>query len=338
MKNIEAKETYLYNPDLPFVKEDFAGNLFKNGRFYNEVKRAQPKFADIFKWQTGNRPQKEEKKKDRFQLPFLPIDKNIFQTKEDVIIWLGHASFFIRINGVTLLTDPCLGNVALLQRKVKLPCKIADIQGVDYILLSHGHRDHLDIPSLKKVTRHNPKAQFLLPLKTTSIVRKAAKNLCQEAAWYQQFALSDAHADKVKITYLPAVHWNRRGLTDYNQTLWGSFWIQAGEQSIYFAGDTAVGPHFKAIRETMGTPNIGIMPIGAYKPPVIMKGSHVNPTEAVEAFNELQGKIFIPMHYGTFDLSDEPPGEPLREVQRLKKEQILKGELKALAVGEIFRF
>jgi L-ascorbate metabolism protein UlaG (beta-lactamase superfamily) len=83
-----------------------------------------------------------------------------------------------------------------------------------------------------------------------------------------------------------------------------------------------------------GAPDFCLMPIGAYNPPLIMKKSHVNPQEAVAAFHELGGKNFIPMHYGCFDLSDEPPGEPLRIIQEMAFANQIKGKLITPAIGE----
>ena len=131
---------------------------------------------------------------------------------------------------------------------------------------------------------------------------------------------------------MPAKHWNKRGLTDFNKTLWGSFIIKSNNKTIYFAGDTAVGNHFKEIAEFFPKIDVALMPIGAYKPEFIMKDAHISPWEALEAFNHLQAKLFIPMHYGTYDLSDEPFGEPYRVMQKEKDNY----NIRVLDVGEEF--
>ncbi len=76
------------------------------------------------------------------------------------------------------------------------------------------------------------------------------------------------------------------------------------------------------------------MPIGAYKPRYIMEWAHVSPEESVQAFHELKGKMFIPMHYGTFDLSDEPASEPVKLMQEMKNEKKLNGKLAILKIGQ----
>lgn len=327
--------TYRFNPNLPFVKKGIKGNKFINGRYVNEERRTHPSFSNILQWQFGAKPQAKEKKSDNY-MPDWQENRTVFESKDDVLVWLGHAAFFMRINGVSILTDPCLGRSSgLLKRHVKIPCQYEDIQNIDYILMSHGHRDHFDVPSLKKILPNNPQVEFLAPMDLGSLICPLGKYRYQEAAWYQEYSIPQVG---LSIAFLPAIHWNRRGLFDYNDMLWGSFLIQSPGYTVYFAGDTAYGPHFEQIRAAFPHLHIDtvIMPIGAYKPPIIMKGSHVNPEEAVKAFNDLGADNFVPMHFGTYDLSDEPMGEPIRWLRLLQKEGALEGSLVELAVGEEF--
>ena len=127
----------------------------------------------------------------------------------------------------------------------------------------------------------------------------------------------------LEITYLPAAHWHRRGLTDLNQVLWGSFMIRVQDKLIYFAGDTAYAEHFETIEARFGPVDIALMPIGAYKPAYMMAKSHVNPHEAAKAANVLRAGHVVPMHYGTFDLSDEPASEPLRQLTEVDRKSVV---------------
>ena len=331
--------SYKSNPKLKTIKPNYPGNRFKNGMYFNDVPRYQPTLKDILQWQIFNKkPQKEEKKRDKFKVKLIE-NRAIFTEKQDTIMWLGHASFFIRINGTSILTDPCYSPLGFLKRRVGLPCNINDIKGLDYLLLSHNHRDHFDKPSLRKILKNNPSVEWLAPLGMGKMIRPFRVTNYQEAGWYQQFSMNNG----LEITCLPAIHWNRRYLHDLNRMLWGSFLIrwkdgQGKQKTIFFAGDSAYGEHFKEIKALVGEIDIVFMPIGAYKPRIIMKSSHVNPEEATQAFNELGAKIFIPMHYGTYDLSDEPAGEPIRMMRQFAKDGTLKGALKELAVGETFDF
>ncbi len=324
---------YVYNSSLPFVKASFNGNRISDDQFTNyPYPDPDASFRKVIKWKLSANPQKQEKKADTYKLvpQFLP---QLPHSPHSYIIWLGHATFLIKLGDVTLLTDPVVGKLPFISRKAPLPIAVEELKGIDYILISHAHRDHYDQQSLNKILKNNPGVELLGPLRISSLLEKLSnKPPHQEAGWYQQF---DVKKD-VKLVFLPAIHWHRRGLFDLNKILWGSFYISNGQRSIFFAGDTAYNKHFKSIADLMGKTDICLMPIGAYKPEYMMQGSHLSPEEAVKAFNQLNADIMIPMHFGTFDISDEPLGEPVRKLENLYNDGVLDGKLKVLQPGEIF--
>lgn len=302
------------NPELKTIKANWEGNYSFDNSFsnHNQKEHIPTTFRDILKWKFSKNPLAEEKKNDPFKLKVIK-NSDFISSKEDMIVWLGHATFFIRLNGITMITDPVLYNVSMIKRMTDLPLKPKELNNIDYLLLSHGHRDHYDKKSIKTLHHNNPKLKALIPLKTKSWFDKISMK-SEEAGWYQQYNVND-----IAIFFMPAKHWNRRGLNDFNRTLWGSFIIQYKNTSLFFAGDTAFGPHFKEIAEFFPAINYCILPVGAYRPAHIMKHAHLSPTEALQAFKDLNGEVFIPMHYGTFDLSDEPPGEPKRILENNKQ-------------------
>lgn len=328
------RKTLKNNPKLRTIKDDYQGNTLINGIYVNGDIMERPKsFWDVLKWQISKNPQKKEKKEEGFALKV--IDNNKFlHHHNNVIVWLGHSCFFIRINEVNILTDPCLKDLPFISRKAGLPCEITEIQNLDYILMSHGHRDHFDLASLKPILKHNPDVEFLTPLDFHSLLNGLHTNCYQEAGWWQEFEIEE----DISIHFLPAIHWNRRGLTDFNLMLWGSFMISDGTTNIYFAGDTAYGPHFQEIGNFYSKVDHCLMPIGAYKPIDFMKDAHISPEHAVTAFNELQAAQFIPMHYGTYDLSDEPLGEPIKMMRDFHAQGLLNGLLTELSIGEELMF
>ncbi len=259
----------------------------------------------------------------------LDNDRAYLNNEKDVIVWMGHAAFFIRINGFTIITDPCYSNLPGIKRKVNIPFRPASIKQLDYLLLSHNHRDHADMRSLKEIYKAHPNVKAKIPLKAAPLFKKFSTQT-EEAGWFQQYNTSKG----IQIFYLPARHWCRRGLTDFNTMLWGSFMIQAGQHTIYFAGDTGRGSHFPEIKALFPEIDYVLMPIGAYSPSYMMQPQHVNPVEAVEAANLINAKNFVPMHYGTYDLSDEPVGEPIKWLRQLKMEGKLDGNLHDLLVGQ----
>jgi L-ascorbate metabolism protein UlaG (beta-lactamase superfamily) len=316
----------LKNEDLPVIKSGWEGNLFMGKEFSNSTNREKPLLADILKWQLSKNPQKEEKKREEYQVSTRK-DKAFLSEAKDHVTWLGHSSFFIRIAGISLVIDPILYDLPLMKRKVAPPCEPGDIQTLDYILLTHNHRDHADKKTLKALLSVNPDIEALLPLRMGEWYKKLSSEF-QEAGWWQKYNTPD----DIEIYFLPAKHWCRRGMTDYNRMLWGSFMIRGNGKTIYYAGDTGWWHHFAEIRDLFTDIDYALLPIGAYMPQHIMKPEHMTPDEAVMASNALNSKCMIPMHYGTFDLSDEPLGEPIK---LLKANTRLKAELKIPDVGEV---
>lgn len=222
-------------------------------------------------------------------------------------------------------------DLPLIPRKTPLPCAPEDLKNIDFLLLSHGHRDHLDKKSIRTVLEYNPQLKALAPLEAGNLLRGISPNLpYQEAGWFQKY---DLVPGEVEVYFMPASHWHRRGARDMNKVLWGSFVLKTPQIRLYFAGDTAMDSHFEEIEELLGPMDVCLMPVGAYKPAFMMSKSHMNPHEAVKAFNYLRGGTFIPMHYGTFDLSDEPAGEPVRVLRQISAGGMLQG-LRIPAIGE----
>lgn len=332
---VAMKTKYVNNPDLEMIKDNYKGNRTINGKFVNENETKEPylHWKKILKWQFVKNPYKQEKKSEKYQLD-IAEDKSFLTNNDDVIIWFGHSSFFIRMDGITIFTDPCFTDIPVYKRKVGVPNILSEIRNLDYILISHGHNDHFDEGSLKQLVDNNPGVSFLIPLRMGTLIEKMfPKNQYQEAGWYQKY-----NVEKIGICFLPAKHWHMRGMFDFNKVLWGSFYIKGKNSSIYFAGDTAFGDHFLDIREIFKQTDICIMPIGAYKPRFVMDVAHITPTESVMAANQLNSSIFIPMHYGTYDLADEPLSDPINAIHELNNSAELNNRLMELKVGELFYF
>ncbi len=175
----------------------------------------------------------------------------------------------------------------------------------------------------------NPCAVILTGLSITPLLRRwNIKNPVIEAGWYQQYDIET----EVTITYLPAKHWNRRGLTDMNEMLWGSFMIEAVGNTIYFGADSGLGIHFEAIAHLFPCIDYALLGIGAYQPEWFMAAAHTSPSDALTAFQQLKARWFIPMHHGTFDLSDEPIFYPLQELQKIAETENM-NNIRSLSIG-----
>lgn len=324
-------ETWHHNPELPFIHPEARGNRMINGRYTGLEEEMPVGFKTVMKWMFSANPQRAEKKADTFRLA-VRADRRIFTEPHDAFNWLGHSAFLLRMHGKLMLTDPCLLSSTGLKRLVPSPFAPESITGLDAVLLSHAHRDHLDESSMKRIIAVNPDAVYYVPMHTAKMLQKLGAKHIVEAAWYQQYpAIGD---NGPEVIFMPAKHWNRRWLNDTNRTLWGSFVIRSQARTVYFAGDTAMASHFRETGALFPHITHAFMPVGAYKPQYMMKSAHIGPDEALQGFHDLGAQHFIPMHFATYDLSDEPIGEPLRIMQAHEKEGRLKGRLLAPHVGE----
>lgn len=305
-----AEIHFVSNSQLQTIHPDTSWRgtpIDQSGRFQNLYEPFESSLKDLLKWQLSPNPQKQEKKSDTRRISSI-TRKDLFLSEKEEIVWLGHASFLIRIGGKTLLIDPVFFESFFLKRYSDLPFDLEDIANIDYLLISHDHRDHCDEKTLKYLSEKLPKLTVLTGLEMGSLLSKWMPDASiQEAGWYQRYQLEE----ELEITFLPARHWSKRGLMDENERLWGGFFIKYGDRSVYFMGDSGYGRHFKEIAEILGSPDYAIMGVGAFKPEWFMSQAHISPMDALKAFEEMGGKHFIPMHFGTFDLSDEPLLEPL---------------------------
>ncbi len=313
-----------FDGELKFVKLGWKGNKLNGKGLYTNLYGDDVKgFGDVWRWKRSDKPLAEFKKGQQSPLSFQQI-KNISNKNSNAIIPIGHASFIVDLNGKRLLIDPVIAPNRFLKRYTKVPFNIPELNNVDYLLLSHNHRDHIDKSSVLQICKHNPCAVILTGLEIGKVLKSwGLKNQIQEAGWYQQYNTPEI----LKIDFLPSQHWSRRWLTDTNINLWGSFMIQdkVSNKNIYFAGDSGYGLHFTDIGNNYGI-DIAMIGIGACEPQWFMNSAHTGPSDAIKAFKDLNAKQWIPMHYGTFDLSDEPifyPEKILREQHTDTLNQIL---------------
>lgn len=328
------------NPTLPSVPgtEDYKGTpLDQNGYFMNEEIPFWPKTRDVIKWKLiDSNPYKDEKANFTERLQVITHSSMDF-VSDNSIVWLGHASFLIHIRGVRILIDPVLGEPGFfLKRFSALPFNKNEFKNIDYILVSHNHRDHCDKDSIKLLAKLNPNAVWLCGLGLDELLLKewTASDSIQAAGWYQQYQLKNK---ALNISFMPTRHWSRRGLNDTNKSLWGAFMIENQGGKIYFGGDSGYGSHFKRVPELFGEVDYYLAGIGAFAPRWFMAPSHMHPEEAAQACSEIRPKKILPMHFGTFDLSDEPLLEPLRLMTELIDKNAFGSELVVPVVGEVLK-
>ena len=288
-----------------------------DGTFRNP--EGSPKRDENVKW--SYKVFNQEKKKLNMTIPqehVVDKDKVLSDLEklkdEDYIAWIGHATFIIKLGDYTIITDPVFSKNAgpLIfgpKRFTEPALKLNEIPKIDLFLLTHNHYDHLDMMTVRRFPFKN--AKVMLPLKLGKYFKKNGYKDVNEMDWNDEIIVNE----KLKITFLPAVHWSKRSLTDTNKTLWGNFLIQYDGKKILFACDTGVGDIYKEIGSKYGPIDLTFINIGAYNFYPIMPYKdksvyHTNPEEALGIGRDLRSKKMIGMHWGTFVLSLEPIMEP----------------------------
>jgi L-ascorbate metabolism protein UlaG (beta-lactamase superfamily) len=217
------------------------------------------------------------------------------------LTWIGHASWLVQLDGTSLLIDPVFSESIGpgINRHVRAALSVEQLPAIDAQLVTHNHRDHLDLPSLRRVGRPVVAGLGLAAFFDAHELR------CSELEWW-----GETRVGGVTVRFVPSQHWSRRGLSDTNETLWGGFVIEGSTARIYHSGDTAYFEGFSEIGRRNGAIDAALLPIGAYDPAWFMSKQHMNPEEATRAFVDLGARHFFAMHHGTFKLTDEPMAEP----------------------------
>lgn len=239
----------------------------------------------------------------------VPYDPGLLKHNPSVT-WIGHATFLVRMDGVTFLTDPMFSeraspvSFAGPQRLVPPGVPLDQLPPLDFATISHDHYDHADLSSIAALAARG--VPFIVPLGLGALVREAG-GTATELDWWQA-----TRVGPVEIHCVPAQHFSGRSLGDGNQRLWAG-WVVAGPtRRFYHAGDTGYFDGFRDIGERLGPIDLAALPIGAYAPAPIMHVVHMNPEEAIQAALDLRATTAVAMHYGTFDLTDEALDEPPR--------------------------
>ncbi len=302
-------------------------------KFFNVYEKGEKSFMDLIRWQTGREAIPWPAWIDD---PVQPVPSMV--ASDDVsVTFLGHASFYLQIGGLRILIDPVFSDRASPvsfagPKRVRAPGQpLAALPGVDLLLISHNHYDHLDVETLRQANAlWSPRA--LTSLGTDTLLVDDV-GLADVAAldWWQQVRVGE-----VLITYVPAQHFAARGLFDRNHALWGGFVIQAVGRTIYFAADSGYCPHFVEIGQRFPQIDMALLPIGAYEPRWFMRPMHMNPDEAVQAMLDLGARQAIAMHYGTFaGLTDEGIDDPVIALKAsLTARHVPSDRFRTLAFGQ----
>lgn len=229
------------------------------------------------------------------------------------ISFIGHVTFLIQANNVNILTDPVWSERAspfnfIGPKRVTPPgIKLKDLPKIDVILISHNHYDHLDIATIATLWKlHKP--IIITPLKNDLILKKHIPNIeVITLNWEEKLDINSNSQHNISIVLKPAQHWSARSLLDKNKALWGSFIIDLSLPSgvIFFVGDSG---YSQELYQKIGNEHkifITLLPIGAFAPRWFMKDVHMDPNEAILAYQDLKAKHLIVSHFKTFPLASD---------------------------------
>jgi N-acyl-phosphatidylethanolamine-hydrolysing phospholipase D len=302
----------------------------ENGDWFNPWWPNPNGFFDYYKMRLFYRNEWLEAKSRPPNVPIVPNDGRYLAEAEQStsVTWVGHATFIVKDGADTFLTDPHFGDRALWPKRLHPPgVAIEKVPPDSFALLSHNHYDHMDTWTMENLPNT---ITWFVPMGLAPWLREAGRNRVVELDWWQS-----ARHGRWKVTCLPVQHWSNRFGMGRDSTLWCAWLVESDSRKFFFAGDSGYFHGFAEFGRRFGPIDVAMLPIGAYAPRWFMRYSHLDPAQAYRAFGELRARWMIPMHWGTFDLTNEPVDQPPKDLKRVLQSSGGDPEaVRILAIGE----
>lgn len=290
---------------------------FDGQRFYNPDAPQARSFLDGLRWKLTSHPEPSPTFIEDVMPSVPPRSVDACQIR---VTMVNHSTVLVQRSGFNLLTDPIWSERASPlswlgpKRRRKPGVRMEDLPPIDVVLISHNHFDHLDLPTLRQLATRG-RSTFVVAAGCARLLRSQRIESVHELDWGESFSISG-----FTIHCVPALHFSARGILDRNKTLWCGYVVEDLDSVVYFAGDTSFGSHFAQIREKFGSPQLALLPIGAYEPRWFMSPVHMAPEEAVRAHQTLGAKISIAVHHGTFQLADDGIDTPQKQLMVCRRD------------------
>lgn len=298
---------------------DTEKSIFVNRRptILEEMRKRTMNFSSILKFIFNNTPDRVPKS----ELPAVTPDFEAFKfASNDIkLIWFGHSSILLSLDGKMILIDPVLSSTTgpfgfMMKRFRATVAEPSTLPAIDVVVISHDHYDHLDTDTIRAFKEKQTK--FMVPLGVGAHLRHwgIAAERITEMDWWQS-----ANVDGIQFTATPAQHFSGRSLVNQTKSLWASWVVQSKKHRVYFSGDSGYDVHFKEIGDKLGPFDIAFIENGQYneKWPEV----HLHPADSIQAYFDLRAKKYFPMHWGMFSLAMHAWHEP---VERLSEEALKK--------------
>lgn len=263
-------------------------------------------------------------------IPFVKTDLKYLKTEEPVIVWFGHSSYFIRINGKNILVDPVFsGSASPFSFMIKAfkgsnEYAVNDLPEIDLLLLTHDHYDHLDYKTITQLVPNVKQVFCGLGVGSHLEYWGVNENNITEFDWWDEHGFYD-----MRFIAAPARHYTGRGPVR-SKMLWCSFILKTNTHSLYLGGDSGYDMHFKTIGEKFGPFDMALLECGQYNK--AWPNIHMMPEETVQASIDLGAKVLFPIHWAKFALAMHDWDEPIKRV--LKKAQALQVNITSPKIGE----
>ncbi len=307
-----------------------------NGKTFFSRGHIDRTLLDILRWRLTSRGSRWPER-----VPIAP-QTPLHTPREDEIVatWLGHATWLLQTTQGNILIDPVFSERASPvqwagpRRAHEPPMALEALPPIHAVLLSHDHYDHCDAVALRRLAAvHSP--VFVAPLRHRDLLAATGAQQIVELDWWDSHALSP----NLAIALTPTRHWSNRFGTPRNHRLWGGFFLTIGSAAttkrVWFVGDSGYdAATFGEIAHRCGTPDLALIPIGAYEPRWFMEPYHMNPAEAVATHRQIGARRSVAMHWGTFQLTDESREAPVQSLAAARVEAgITEDEFLVLAPG-----